>query len=171
MRSLSLSIFKRLLTCIAGKVRTTVAGPLAAVMLIATPLVAESEGLRLKAYLDAVGIPTICYGETENVALGDVKTMQECDTLLAARLYYFALRVEWAVAQDMPPEMHAALASWTYNVGEGAMQKSTLVKLAHAGDFEGACNQLSRWVYAKGKRLNGLVIRREKERALCLSNL
>jgi lysozyme len=144
---------------------------LASVMIIATPLTIEFEGLRQKAYLDAVGIPTICYGETENVRLGDVRSKAECDTMLATKLGFHAAQLDWAVQQDMPPEMHAALASWSYNVGIGAMKKSTLVRLAHGGQFVAACNELPRWIYAKGKRLNGLVIRREKERQLCLSAL
>lgn len=48
------------------------------------------------------------------------------------------------------------------------MQKSTLFKLAKQGYRPELCDQFRRWVYAGGKKLRGLEIRREKERALCL---
>lgn len=54
-----------------------------AAIVLALPMVAHYEGLRTKAYLDAVGVPTICWGETENVKLGDVKTKEECDKMLS----------------------------------------------------------------------------------------
>lgn len=165
-------LLRRALTCMAGAVVARHAGVVMAAMLsIATPLTAEFEGLRLKAYLDAVGIPSICYGETEGVKLGDVKSKPECDRMLALKVAYHGQRVAWAVGRDIPTEMHAALTSWSYNVGDGAMARSSLIKLARAGDFRAACNQLPRWVYAKGVVLPGLVVRREKERQLCLSKL
>nr|WP_276554179.1 lysozyme [Cupriavidus gilardii] len=61
-----------------------------------------------------------------------------------------------------------AFVSFTYNVGRGAFCGSTLVRKLNAGDYVGACNELPRWVYAKGVKLPGLVNRREQERALCL---
>lgn len=136
---------------------------------IAMPFTAHHEGLRLKAYLDPVGIPTICYGETKGVELGQNKTKEECDALFEARLGYFAYRVDLLVEPKMHPRTHAALTSFAYNVGVGAFSRSTLLKKLNAGDFVGACSELTRWVYAGGKKFNGLVKRREAEKELCLS--
>lgn len=61
-----------------------------------------------------------------------------------------------------------ALLSFTYNVGEAAFCNSTLVKLLNAGDYEGACRQIPRWVNVKGRRVQGLVNRREREMRQCL---
>ena len=61
-----------------------------------------------------------------------------------------------------------ALVSFTYNVGVGAYCGSTLVRKLNQGDYTGACNELRRWVYAGGKRVQGLANRREAERSLCL---
>ena len=61
----------------------------------------------------------------------------------------------------------AALGSFVYNVGEGQFSSSTLLRLLNAGDARGACAQLSRWVFAGGKQLAGLVNRRAAERELC----
>ncbi len=79
-----------------------------------------------------------------------------------------------AVDKALPklkPETRAALGSFTYNVGVGAFNSSTLLRKAKSGDLIGACNELTRWVYAGGRKLKGLVIRREAERELCLSGL
>lgn len=62
----------------------------------------------------------------------------------------------------------AAVISFIYNVGEGNFYKSTMLKKLNRGDIAGACNELPKWVYAKGKRLQGLVNRREDERLVCL---
>lgn len=133
------------------------------------PFVAREEGLRTKAYLDSVGIPTICYGETENVQLGDQFTAAECSAMLYGKLGTFAYAVDVSVGPPMKPEFHAALTSWSYNVGLGAMRKSTLIKKANAGDFRGACDELLRWKFAGGKPI--LQKRRERERALCLQGI
>lgn len=145
------------------------AATVATAVSIAMPFVAYEEGLRTKAYLDSVGVPTICYGETENVKLGDVKTVDECNKLFHVKLGMFSAAVDMAVGPEMSPEFHAALTSWAYNVGIGAMRKSTLIKKANSGDFAGACNELPRWKYAGGKAI--LLGRRLREKSLCLTNI
>ena len=144
---------------------------LAAMLVAGIPVAAQHEGLRLKAYLDPIGIPTICYGETEGVAVGDVKTKKECDDMLSVRLAYFGQVVDYYITEDMSPKTHAALSSFTYNVGPDAFSKSTLVKLYNQGKKIEACDQLLRWVNAGGKKLNGLVARRKVEHKLCLEGL
>lgn len=149
----------------------------AAFLAVTTPLVAQHEGLRLNAYKDPVGIPTICYGETKGVRMGDTKTKEECDTMLAQRLLQF--RAELAVCApsltSRPAPTQAALVSWAYNVGTPAACKSTLVRKLNAGDLRGACNELNKWVYATKAgvriKLRGLETRRAEERELCLLGL
>lgn len=140
---------------------------MAAVLSLAMPLTAQFEGVRLNAYLDSVGVPTICYGETDGVRMGDAATQSECDAMLSWRLGYYSFKV-WQIAGDLPEPTHAALSSFTYNVGVDAFANSTLRKKLDAGDIAGACNELPRWVYAGGKKLNGLIKRRTAERDLCL---
>ncbi len=65
----------------------------------------------------------------------------------------------------------AAFLSFAFNVGEGVLCKSTLVRKANAGDLQGACAELSRWTYAGGKQLPGLVQRRAVERQMCEGGL
>ena len=62
-----------------------------------------------------------------------------------------------------------ALASFVYNVGETAFKDSTLLRKLNAGDFQGAGAQFDVWVNAGGKKVQGLVNRRAKEKALFLA--
>ena len=72
---------------------------------------------------------------------------------------------------ELPEPTRAALASFVYNVGAGNFARSTLLRKLNQGDLRGACHELSRWVYAGGKRLNGLVSRRATEKEICLAGL
>lgn len=143
-----------------------------AAMAIASPFVGGWEGLRNAAYVDPVGVTTICYGHTKNAVLGQVKTDAECDYLLKEELRHYAEKVDVYVTQDLPSTRLAALASFSYNVGLGAFRRSTLLRKLNAGDVIGACNELLRWDKAtvNGKKvvLRGLTNRRAEERALCL---
>lgn len=140
-------------------------------VILALPLTAQYEGLRTRAYLDPVGIPTICFGETQDVSMGDIKTVEECKTMLTARLGYFAAQVDLLVIPEYPPEVMAAMSSISYNIGLGAFKKSSMLRLLNEGKPIAACNYLSQYNKAGGKILPGLVKRREAERKLCLSGL
>lgn len=144
-----------------------VIGALTGAVGMAGALVTWFEGRSLVAYLDPVGIPTICEGVTAGVHLGDVKTPAECDALLQKELAIALNAVERQVLVAMPETRRAALASFVYNVGEGQFSRSTLLRKLNAGDAREACAELSRWVYAGGRVLTGLVKRRAAERELC----
>lgn len=141
------------------------------VIAAAIGLVAAWEGRSLVAYVDPVGIPTICEGYTHGVKLGDVATTERCDALTEQEVRKALAVVDRSVPQPLPEGVRAALASFVYNVGPGAYGGSTLLRKLRAGDLSGACNQLPRWVYAGGKKLRGLERRREAERRICLSSL
>jgi lysozyme len=140
---------------------------LAATISIATAVVASFEGLRTTAYLDPIGIPTICYGHTATAKIGDSKTPAECKEQLSKDLLIAIQDVENRVKVDMTVERRAALVSFVYNVGGTKFGSSTLLKKLNGGDVRGACAELSKWVYAGGVKLKGLVTRRAEERALC----
>ena len=59
-----------------------------------------------------------------------------------------------------------ALCSFVFNLGSGALQSSTLRRKINRGDYIGAADEFPRWVYAGGRRLKGLVRRREHERSM-----
>lgn len=134
-------------------------------------LVAAWEGRSLVAYVDPVGIPTICDGYTHGVKLGVVATHAQCDVLTEQNVRKALAVVDRSVPQALPDGVRVALASFVYNVGAGAYGGSTLLRRLRAGDLKAACNELPRWVYAGGKKLRGLERRREAERQICLSSL
>lgn len=135
---------------------------------LAVGTVSHFEGRENTAYRDPVGIVTICDGHTSTAKLGQTLSDEECDDLLAGDLGDAFDVVDEHAEVDLPPTRRAALASFVYNVGEGAFRGSTLLRKLNAGDVVGACNELSRWVNAGGRELPGLVRRRDVERWLCL---
>lgn len=146
---------------------TTVVGSLA------IGIVGGYEGLRTKAYRDIVGVPTVCFGETRGVRMGDSYSVDECKAMLGDALVEFEQGMRKCMVRPdaVPDKPYVAILSWTYNVGVGAACKSTLMRKVNAGDIRGGCNELLKWNRAGGKVVNGLTRRRQEERALCLSGL
>lgn len=134
---------------------------------ISMPIVRTYEGKALQSYLDPVDKPTICYGSTEGVKLGQTKTDAQCQALLEGELGRVLVQVDQLVTAPLPATRLAALGSFAYNVGIGNFKKSTLLRRLNAGEGATACAELDRWVYAKDKKLPGLVARRATERWVC----
>ncbi len=144
---------------------------LAAVMLIALPLTSGQEGLKLTPYRDPANILTICYGETDGVLAGQIKTKAQCDAMLDARLAGFSVAVANMVNFAMKPPMQAAFTDFSYNVGLEKFKASTALKKLNAGDLAGACQELLRWTRARGRVLPGLERRRAAEYKLCMEGI
>jgi lysozyme len=133
-------------------------------------LVKRYEGLVLQAYQDPVGILTIGYGHTgSDVYAGEVISAAQAEALLKRDLTSFENSVRQLVKVPLTSNQFSALVSFTYNVGVGALSQSTLLALLNQRDYQGAANQFSRWVYAGGSTLPGLVSRRNAEQALFLA--
>lgn len=134
--------------------------------------VAEHEGLVLGTYVDPVGILTSCYGHTgKELKLNQKFTEAQCLDQLAKDLSKHDKEMMRYVKVPLSDEEHSAYLSFSYNVGVGNFKSSTLLKLLNKEKRVEACNQLTNWVFAKGKKLKGLVNRREEEKNLCLSGL
>lgn len=143
----------------------------AAVLAALVALVGGFEGLRTVAYYDIVGIPTICFGETRGVKIGDTKTAEQCKTMLGNGIVEFAAGVDRCMTAPVPDKVYISFVSLAYNIGIGAFCRSTLVRKANGGDILGACNQLLVWTRAGGRVVQGLVNRRAEEHALCLEGI
>lgn len=142
------------------------------VMALSAAMIAEFEGVKYKPYYDPVGILTVCYGHTgSDIIKNKTYTQKECDCLIERDLAIVANAVNSLIKVNIPDYTKAALYSFTYNVGTGAFSRSTLLKKLNAGDQNGACNELLRWVYAGGKQWKGLITRREIEEAVCLGDM
>ncbi len=136
----------------------------AGIIALAAPVVMHFEGLVTRPYVDPVGIPTVCYGET-HVQMR-AYTPDECKAMLLESMAEHGAQIAPCLPADLPDHKKAAALSFAYNVGAGAFCGSTFAKKLKAGD-PSACAELSRWTYAGGKELPGLVKRRATERALC----
>jgi lysozyme len=133
-------------------------------------VVGAFEGVRLYAYRDVVGVPTVCFGETRGVKMGDKYTMEECKAMLGDALVDFEQGIRKCLKNPdaIPDPTYAASISLAYNIGQRAFCGSTVRKRLDAGDIKGACDAFLRWNRAGGKVIKGLVNRREEERELCL---
>lgn len=145
----------------------------AAVLALAVGVIGGHEGLRTKAYLDVVDVPTICYGETRGVKIGDVKTVAQCKEMLGNRLLEFEGEMRKCVrnVDALTDGQFVAFMSLQYNIGTGAFCRSTLVRKANEGQMIAACNELLKWNKAGGIEWAGLTRRRKEERKLCLEGI
>lgn len=132
-------------------------------------LIKGFEGLRLEAYLCQAGIPTIGYGHTRGVKLGQTITQEQADSFLLEDIHEFELAIQRLVYASITQNQFDALVSFTFNVGIGNLKKSTLLKKLNAKDIAGAANEFNKWIYAGGKKSKGLAKRRDKERLLFIS--
>ncbi len=131
-------------------------------------LLKSFEGLRLKAYLDAVGVWTIGYGTTRGVRPGMQITEAEAEAFLRNDLRIFEQAVLSNVQAPLNSDQFSALVSFTYNVGAGALASSTLRRVLNQKDYQTAANEFLRWNKGGGRELAGLTRRRRAERALFL---
>ncbi|MEJ5034407.1 lysozyme [Acinetobacter sp. MYb177] len=143
------------------------------VSLSGVDLICGFEGKRLAAYDDGVGVWTIGFGTTVypngiKVKKGDTCTEAQAKAYMAHDLKKFEATVNKAVTVHLSQNQFDALVSLAYNIGASAFSQSTLVKKLNANDIRGAADQFDVWVNAGGKRMQGLVNRRSKEKQLFL---
>ena len=132
-------------------------------------LIKGFEGKRLKAYRDAVGVWTIGYGHTRTARAGQVISDSQAEQLLRADLADFESCVARSISVTLNQSQFDALVSFAYNVGCGALRRSTLLRLLNRGGYGAAADQFLRWNRAGGVVLRGLTRRRKAERELFLS--
>ena len=123
----------------------------------------EMEGCRLAAYRDAAGVPTIGYGHTAGVRMGDRISQQQAKALLRQDAEAVMRQVR-ALDVSRTEAQLEALTSFAFNLGIARLRSSTLLKVIRQGGSKQAIQrEFKRWVYAGGRKLSGLVKRREWE--------
>ena len=140
---------------------------------LALPLILQFEGLRLRPYLCSAGVPTIGVGATRyldgrRVTLADPPiTQAEAMAMLreSVRREYLPAVLRLCPGADTAPRV-AALVSFAFNLGVGALRSSTLRRRVNAGDWPGAQRELLRWTRGGGRVLPGLALRRRAEAVL-----
>lgn len=140
---------------------------------VAAALARRFEGLYLTPYLCPAGVPTIGYGATyypdgSRVRLTDPPITREfADELLlwqVETIYLPAVAALCPGARD--PGLVAALIDWTFNLGAGRLRASGLRRAVNEGRLADVPAELRKWIYAAGRALRGLVLRREAEIAV-----
>jgi lysozyme len=133
-------------------------------------LIKKWEGLRLKAYLCPAGVPTIGYGHTGDVKMGNKITEHQADVIFDLDLEKFEEGVTKLLKVPVNENQFAALVSFAYNVGLGALGKSTLLRLVNSGKGLPEL-EFAKWTRGGGKVLPGLVKRRQEEALLFLKTV
>lgn len=130
-------------------------------------IIKQCEGCKLKAYLCPSLVPTIGYGHTTGVKLGDVITQADADRFLLQDIKRFEQAVTALVKVPINENQFSALVSFTFNVGVSNLKSSTLLKKLNLRDYKGCSNEFERWVYGSNKKpLEGLKKRRKLEKEL-----
>lgn len=137
-------------------------------------LIKQFERLRLKPYHDAAGYPTIGYGHLlsrkkwADLPKGEPTTKKEAVALLRRDVARSERAVVRLITVPISQGQFDALVSFTFNLGTRALRESTLRRVLNKGEYHEVPAQLRRWVFAGGKKLRGLVRRREAEVVLGL---
>lgn len=126
-----------------------IGGLVGAAALAVTALIMPFEGERHVAYLDEPKIPSICYGHTSGVRLGDTADHDDCVVMLVSDVQPIDKALNKLIKVPVSLERRASWISFSFNAGIGAFASSTALKKLNAGDGAGACNEMLRWVCIK----------------------
>lgn len=143
----------------------------------AIELVKKFEGFSEHPYTCPAGKLTIGYGSTmwgENGKKRRIwETLRvsegEATTQMVGDLEELAAKITKDAVVPLSDAQMGALVAFAYNVGYTALKTSTLWRKLNLGDYQGAADQLDRWVHAGGRKIRGLATRRAAEKELFLS--
>ncbi len=142
-------------------------------MSIAVDFIKEAEGLRLEAYRDGAGHWTIGYGHTAGVTYGMEITAEQAEAFLIGDMKWTLDLIEALVKVPLNENQHASVASLIFNIGASGWRSSTALRRLNAGNYAGTAEAMTWWnkITVDGEKVvsDGLVKRRERERALFLS--
>lgn len=140
----------------------------------AVQLIKLCEGFEPHVYICPAGYPTIAYGHVvlpgEDWSRG-ISEEEGTRLLVEVDLPKYENGVLRHIKVPLPDLSYGALVSFTYNLGIGALEMSTLRRMINNGQLWEAADQFPRWVFAGAQKLPGLVKRREQERAMWLKGL
>lgn len=130
-------------------------------------LIKNSEGFRSTQYLDTSGLPTIGYGHRIQAGEYPSGITEAAATLLLQQDVLVAQdAVDRLVTVSLSQGQYDALVDFCYNLGQGTLASSTLLKLLNADEYDAAREQLLLWDHSDGVVLAGLKTRREAEYVL-----
>jgi len=131
-------------------------------------LIKDYEGFSATIYRDAAGYPTIGYGHLikKGESFSEPMSRQDASVLLLSDVAEAEQAVRRLIPIALTQGQYDALVSFTFNLGSGALQSSTLRRKLLQGSVDSAAREFPRWVYAGGRKLRGLMRRRISEQKL-----
>lgn len=139
-------------------------------------LVVGFESFSSMPYKDSVGVLTDGFGNTNGVVAGKPVTVVQALQQLDRNLTTAGEAVTRCAPGVKTQGQYDAFVSFTFNTGVGNFCRSTMAKKANQGDVAGSCGEFDKWMFAGGKdcrikssNCRGIVDRRQREKALCLS--
>ena len=137
-------------------------------------IVKSFEGISLEPYLCAGGVNSVGYGATVgsdgrpiDLDMGAISE-DEAEALLVRDLETSEGWVSRLIKTALSENQYSALVSFTFNLGAGSLQRSTLRMKLNRSEFQSAADEFPKWRMAGGRVLAGLVRRRAAERKLFL---
>ena len=124
------------------------------------------EGYRGVAYQDTGGVWTIGYGHTKSAKPGMQISRERAEELLRGDIQWVEDVLNTSVLVPVNQQQYDVLGSFVYNVGGTAFRNSTMLRKLNAYDYAGVTHEFGRWVHDNGRRIQGLVNRREDEARL-----
>lgn len=138
-------------------------------------LIKQFESLRLKPYYCPAGLKTIGYGHVikphEIPYLDNEITLELAEKLLDEDIEEVNIILHKYCYVPLNLNQQVALISFIFNCGSIAFKNSTLLKQLNQAKYQQAADEFLKWVYVKGKKLKGLVKRRQIERAMFLGEI
>lgn len=138
--------------------------------IIGLELIQHFEGFEAEIYIDAAGYPTIGYGHLIKPGEDFSNGISEAQAaaLLAQDVGFAEYAVRRLIHTPLVQSQFDALVSFTFNLGGGALQRSTLRRKVNRAEHTEVPDEFMRWVFAGGRRLRGLMRRRQAEAQLYL---
>lgn len=135
-------------------------------------LIERFEGFRDRIYICPAGYPTIGIGHVilANETFDQI-TQEEAESILHGDLIKSEKSVLRLIAVPLEDCQYDALVSFVFNIGGGALQRSTLRAKINRQEYQEAADEFPKWCYARGRKLKGLFLRRMAERALFLRSM
>lgn len=143
------------------------------------------EGLRLTPYICAGGYLTVGWGHVLNANVGKkgefaarlavepntVISYAQAERFFEADILHAENAIRRLIRVPLTQGQFDALVSFTFNLGAGALQRSTLRSKINRNESLIRCAvEFDKWVYSKGRRLRGLILRRKVEKKMFLSS-
>jgi lysozyme len=131
-------------------------------------LLKRSEGFRSRVYMDIAGLPTIGYGHRllHPASFPDGISEPDAADILISDVSHAIQAVQRLVKVELAQGQFDALVDFVFNLGEGRLATSTLLKKLNNRDYDGAADELLKWDHAGCTEVPALTKRREAEAAL-----